>query len=138
MPIDVIMHKMEGRLVPATSYDAELVDSLPLNKDLRCKITVSRSDPHQRWYWKMLSKVVENTEMFATSEALHLFLKVRTGFVDCIKIHTGETVIIPESTSYGSMDQTRFKQYTDAALEVIVTDVLLGTTIDEIMSEVTI
>lgn len=135
MTIDAIMQKVEGRLVPETGYDAELIDSLPLNKPLRCRITQSRSDRHQRWYWKMLSIVVQNTELFHTAEALHLFLKIRTGFVDHIKLHNGDVVLIPESTSFASMDQTRFKQYVDAAKEVIVTDVLPGTTIDEIMRE---
>jgi len=135
MPVDVVMQKMEGRLVPVSGYDAELIDGLPLDKDLRCKITIARSDKQQRFYWVMLSKVVENTDSFSTTEALHFFIRVRTGFVDHIKLHSGETVIVPESTSYGSMDGTRFKQYLDAALEVIVADVLPGTTITELMGE---
>lgn len=133
MPVDVICQKIEGRLVPETGYDAELMDQLPVGVGLRCKITQNRSNPHHRWYWKMLSIVAENTEQFPTAEGLHFFLKIRTGFVDHIKLHSGEIVLIPESTSFASMDQTRFKQYVDAAKEVITTDVLPGTTIAEIM-----
>ena len=134
MATEIIMQKVLGRLVPETGYDAELLDALPSGKSLRCKVTQLRSDPHQRFYWKMLSIVVQNTE-FPTSEALHFFLRIRTGRVDHVTLRNGEAHLIPKSTSYGSMDQRDFLEYTEAAKEVICTEVMPGVTIDELLGE---
>jgi hypothetical protein len=133
MPIDVIMQKVEGRLVPRTNYDAELIDELPLGKDLRCKITVSRSEPLHRWYWLVLSKVVDNTDQFTTTESLHFFLKIRSGRIQKIELHDGSAVLLPKSTSFGSMDDTEFKAYVEDVKQIITQDILVGTTIDELM-----
>lgn len=135
--IEIHCRKNKGSigLVPETRFDLDQLQSLPANKSLKCKITQSRNDSQQRLYWRILALVVHNTD-WPSAEALHHYLRVKTGRVDYIKVTETETHIVPKSTSYGAMDNTEFASYLYDALNAIVTHVMPGTTIAELKSNI--
>lgn len=134
MPIDIYCQKIDGRLIPETGFDAEQMDKLPRGKPVRCRITQPRSDGQQRWYWKLLSRVAENTE-FPDAEAVHFYLRMRVGLYDHVVINAMEHAVVPRSTAYGAMDQTDFNNYVEQAVHVIETVILPGVTVDEALND---
>lgn len=135
MATELYVQKQGWHLVPVNRIDAEALDKIKTGATVKCVLTQPRSVPQHRYYWRILSVVKENTEAFPTTESLHFYLKIKCGYVDHIRVNMNETVLVPQSTSFSAMDQTTFKEYFDAAMHVIETDILPGVTVDALMGE---
>ena len=65
------------------------------------------------------SSVFENQKKYATMEQLRFAITVKAGYVDHIQLEGDRVVLKPKSISFGSMDQTAFKQfYADALIAI--------------------
>lgn len=133
---DIYCRKQGYCLVPEQKYDSDELDAVPNNALVRVRVTQPRNPQHHRLYWAVLSKVYENTDCFPSIEGLHYWLKIKAGYVDHITVREGETTIIPKSISFAAMDQTQFKDYFEAAMSVISTEVLPGTDPTTLFEEV--
>ena len=111
--------------MPVTAGDQELISGLP-QKPFVARLTSAsaRSILQNRFYWALLGKVVENSEHYHGSEGLHFFLKVRLGYVEQIEFHNGKMITRVASTSFERMDDHDFKTFLDAAIDVIVTEII--------------
>lgn len=130
-PKDAVSH-----ITARTPHDVELISGLPSMRDFLATISFPRSLQHNRWYWTLLGKVVENHEFYSSPEVLHLWIKKRLGLWDELKFHDGQVHLRISSTSFPKMDQGSFKDYCDRAIDVIVTDVLPGVRRRDLIAEI--
>jgi hypothetical protein len=134
---DLILSRPADRrslLIPATPHDMDmLIEMVAPGRDVRAKLTQPRSLPQHRFYWGLLQKVVQNHEFYSTTQALHVWLKIKQGLVDAIELHDGHTHIRVGSTSFENMDGIKFKQYLNTSIDLIVTDVLPGVRRSELL-----
>ena len=113
------VEKRGGQFLPITRYDAEEIEKHPDGQLYNVIVASDRSDPHHKFYWLMLNKVVQNNnELWATSAHLHDDLKMILGYYrTVINQATGGVYNVPNSTAYKSMDQKEFREYFDKVVE---------------------
>lgn len=121
-------------LVPHARYDQELFARYREGEKLRAELTAPRSHSHNRLYWAVLKAVCDATGRWPNSETLHTALKLHLGVVDTIPDVHGEPVILPGSTAFRAMDAAGFREFFDAACELISTDICPGLTVDDLLS----
>jgi hypothetical protein len=139
-PIFVVHRNLEriGHvLLPAARYDVERVERLKYDTMLRADFRQDRSPPHHRFYWALIGKVVTATDLFGgQAETLHKWIKLKLGMVEVLEFFDGTSVVDLTSTSWAKMDQIRFREFFDGAVQLILTDVLPGVRRRELLSEV--
>lgn len=128
--------KRLNALVPSDPKTAELIAALPHGATVRAVVTKPRNPAHHRLLWALLAKVVEAGANFESADALLFYLKVRLGHCDIVQGTKGHKYPMPRSISFASMDQQAFKRFYEAAVRVIVTEVLPGVTESELTQEV--
>lgn len=111
---------------PYDGLAQEETRQIPAGKPLRHKVTVPRSVPQNRLYWKALGLVCENLDGGVRKEALHKWLLGRLGYVDVIPLRNGKVDQVPASTAFDSMPQAEFNAYSDKAFDLICEEIIPG------------
>ena len=108
-------------LVPADEMAEEFLSTIADGREIIISVRKARSPQHHRWFWKMLSLVVENTDdKWGGAEDLLEDLKFATGHVRRkVNPFTGEVSIIAKSINFASMDENAFRRFRDRCLYVI-------------------
>jgi hypothetical protein len=131
----ILVHWNGDNLVPQAKYDREMLSQLKAFQPVRVKVARPRSLPRHRLYWAILRIVVENTEIFATMEALHKMLLLACGVTEPLITVDGDIVLLPSSIAFENMDEAQFKPYFDAAMEIIRTRIMPGVNLDVLLRE---
>lgn len=119
-PPPPIVTKLPRGLVPATAYDAEVIDGYALNTEFDLIPRTRRSHPQQGTYWKSLKLAVGATGRWPTDKALHRALKLKLGLVEPLYDTDGKIVGMQvESTSFDEMPHKEFCEYMDAAMAAL-------------------
>lgn len=133
---DVTVKRVGSTLIPSSKIDEDAIRELRENADYTIKLKRDRSGRHHRFFWGLLKKVVDNHAEYNKPDQLLLWLKVRLGYVEEIRFHDDKVWFVAKSTSFSAMDQSEFKRFFDASLDLITTEVLLGVTQKELIKEV--
>lgn len=124
---DLLFVKGIEALMP---YDQDAKDAIGKMKSgdvVRVKgVTRPRNPHHHRLYWAMLSKIVDNTDMFQDPEQLHYMLKIAIGHTRPFINSKGQVFYEPLPTDFASMDQTEFDNYFDRCVNVICARIIPG------------
>lgn len=108
---------------------------LPVGSLVGARIARSRSLPQQRMYWAVLATVVDATGQWRTPEELHLAIKFALGYVNPVLLTSGRRIIVPESTSFDSMNHEEFCAFTEAAYRLICDEIMGGMSLEELLDE---
>lgn len=133
-----IFRKRGRMLVPV---DQEGLDALAMirdERDVHVEIKQPRNPKHHRLLFALLKFITTHSDLFASTDAALLGLKIACGMVDpYIDATTGKTFFVPRSISFSSMDQTAFAAFFDRAVYV-VTDRWMpsGTTPETVRAEI--
>lgn len=125
-------------LVPV---DQEGLDALAMirdERDVHVEIKQPRNPKHHRLLFALLKFITTHSDLFVSTDAALLGLKIACGLVDpYIDASTGKTFFVPRSISFSSMDQTAFSAFFDRAVYV-VTDRWMpaGTTPESVRAEI--
>jgi hypothetical protein len=131
----ILVRKVDGNLIPHAPYDVEMFQSIPDNVPVRAQFAQPRSGPRHRLYRVILRIVVNNTDLFATEDALHDTLLLANGVVRPVMTTAGEIIMIPSSTAFDAMPEEEFKAYFDQAMETIQTHIIPGIDLDDLLKE---
>lgn len=127
MAQDVLLIREGNRLGAYDALSAEAISNINLHEIVTASIRRPRNEKHHRKLFALLKVVFENQSLFATTEELLGALKLATGLFDTGKTIEGVPYARPKSISFAAMDQHRFEQWYDKAVNVILTKILPNT-----------
>ena len=84
------------------------------------KVRKPRNIKHHRKYWGMLASVVEATDRWPSTEAMHRWIKWELGMYTPVAVRDGYTVLEWDSTDFAAMDQRAFGEFYDRAIATVV------------------
>lgn len=123
------------RIVAATQFDLDQLEKVGRERSLRVKITYDRSSPHNRWYRGLVSIVADGVGIHPG--VLHAQLKFEAGLIKqtLVSPRFGVAVLL-ESTKFSEMDETRFCEFVDTAVELIFSQYLPGVSRKDVFNRV--
>lgn len=131
----LLMLEWDGAVFrPRARLDMTLAAKFRQGSPLEATIKERRSEPRNRLYWAVLQAICDATGKWPNSEALHWALKIRLGYIEEIASVDGEILIRPRSTSFAKMSEQEFREYFDAAMSTLLTDVVPGLTIEDLLA----
>ena len=133
---EIAVIRRGSTLIPSSPVDEELLTQLREGAAYTVKIKRDRSSRHHRFFWGILKKVVENHDEYNKPDQLLLWLKIRLGYVEEVRFHDEKIWWVAKSTGFATMDQTEFRGFFDASLDLIVSDVIKGMGKKELIEEV--
>lgn len=132
----IIMRRKLAILEPVTEIDREMLLDIPEGADLTVRVSRSRSPRQHRLFWALLQLVVDNHDHYKRPEQLLEWLKVRLGYVDETVWHDGQVWFKTKSISFASMGQDQFRKFFSMAVDLIVTEVIIGMDMSALLTEV--
>lgn len=132
MPVDIFLEVRPFGFVPVGEYDNEQHQLFAPGSRVRASITRSKSRDMNAFFWALVSKVARGTGY--QKESLASELLIRTGCVHSVTFKDGTVHALPKSIA--KMDHTSFKEFVDAAIELICAEYIGGMTKAELIREV--
>lgn len=136
MPEVVYVRRKGSKLEPCSLVDEEAMSEFPEGKDLSITISRTRSSKQHRFFWAFLNKICENHETYKRAEQLLLWLKIRLGYVEQVHFHDDQIWWVPQSISFNGMDQNEFQKFFNAALDIVVSEVIPGLSVEQLIVEI--
>jgi hypothetical protein len=118
----IIFRKTKHGLAPVSAYDAEQMDAFIPNTEFDIKPRTKRSNPQNRLYWQVLTRMVAATKLrdrYPNARKLHKALLREVGMVDVSFDLDGTPRLTEDSTAFDAMSAEDFKAYFDAAIEAL-------------------
>lgn len=132
----IYVRRRGSKLEPCSLVDEEVLQEFPEGKDLSITISRTRSTRQNRFFWALLNKICENHKEYQRAEQLLLWLKIRLGYVEEVRFHDDKVWWVAQSISFNAMDQNDFRKFFDAALDVIVAEVIPGLSVEHLILEI--
>ena len=132
MPIILLMERRPFGLSPVTEHDREELRQLPPYERVQVTLVRSRSRDMTAFYWALIDKVAQGTGW--TKDALSTELLIRTGTIHCLTFKNGDIHV--EAKSIAKMPQDEFREYVDAAIELVCREYISGMQRGELIREV--
>lgn len=120
--------KHKGALYPAEERAADVNGTIADGDEVMIEIRRPRNLKHHKKFFKLLSIVLENQDLFKTNEQLLTFIKRGIGHVD----EYGEV----KSIAFEKMDQTEFNEFYKKSVDFICMEVIPGMDHEALMAEV--
>lgn len=118
LPPPMKMKVERGRLVPASTYDAERLDSYRVGSTVNVRFTADRMRPLERKYRAILGKVIkECATPWTNAEAAHQALKLACGYVNVGKTASGQFMQWPRSIA--EFDDQEMTDYYESVLAIL-------------------
>jgi hypothetical protein len=112
------MRVERGRLVPATQYDQERLDSYRNGSIINVRITADRMRPLERKYRAIVGKIVKECQTpWTNAEAAHQALKVACGYVSVGRTIGGAFMQSPRSIA--EFDDAEMEDYFERSLQIL-------------------
>jgi hypothetical protein len=126
----LLVRQSQG-LVAATSYDLEMLERYRFGTQLHVTVEQPKDDALMRFY----RGVVHNAgkAIGKDPDSLHWWLRVEAGLWREIDIFDGSSSIQP--LSLRELEQPRFREYVDRAIDLIVTRVIPGADIEVLLKD---
>jgi len=101
----VCMVRRGNTLVPADQHAEEFVNGIAEGREVIVTMRKARSPQHHRFFWALLSKVVENSDDWQTPEEVLDALKLATGHAERRMNIDGGVYLAPKSISFAAMGE---------------------------------
>ena len=128
MATQLLMEKIEERLIPTDDEGYKAIRLMPDGTIVRVTFSVPRSARQLRLYHAMINLVFEHQEeprQFPTRDALRAGINIALGHSEQVHNYlTGQIYTIPKSIAFGAMDHTEFVEYFDAFKHFVLTQIL--------------
>jgi hypothetical protein len=113
-------YRRGSTLVAADIASEDFLSEIPEGKEVLVTIRRARSPEHHRWFFKLLSRVAENSDKWADVDDLLDDLKLACGhYTRRANILTGQIQYVPKSISFAAMGEDKFKRFKERALYVL-------------------
>ncbi len=122
-----VKYRDRSALVPSDSASLEALRKFKDGDIVSAVIKRPRNPKHHRKLFAMLQIVWEGTavqDKYPTKENLLDALKLALGYCEPVRLPNGECAVKVKSIAFESMDQTAFEKFYDAAVDVILTQLV--------------
>jgi hypothetical protein len=137
LPISMIV-EANGRLVPASPYDFELLDKrYKPGQEVEVTFKARKSRKQEKFFWYKVNQIVENTD-FPDAESLVASAKIQLKYVKAIKLigHRGATPSFHfEPRSLSTFERNEFDEFTRRFWDLIATEVVPGLDVKAFLDE---
>ena len=139
--MEMMLIKIDGKYIPWGEGDREKSDTIKDDEIVKAKISRPRNPLHHRKYFALLDLVFKNLphemeERIKTVDILLFEIKLNLGLFDQHTTTGGKLVYIPQSISFGSMEQPEFETFYSDTISVILKHFLKGTNRETLEQEV--
>jgi hypothetical protein len=111
--------------------------SYRLGETYRASVVKPRNLRNHRRYWALVNLCFQNTEGYKSPDQLHQHLKILAGHCSpVVSKATGETYLIADSISFGSMDETEFQAFWARCITAVAEHILPGIEVNAVAYEV--
>lgn len=129
----------ECGLFPVDEEGVEILTKLKLGRDVGCDVKKRRNPKHHRLFFQMIQFLQTHSPIFEhmPTEKAKYAIKLATGcgqfFVDT---ETGQSIFVPRSISFASMEQGEFEHFFDDFCKVAAHRWMpAGTTAESVRAE---
>ncbi len=120
------------RLVPEYDSDQEQISKLKPGTTYKFVVTSPRNIRFHRLFFALINLCYENQTEYTNADDLRAVLTMKAGYYKAIRTDKG-TIYLPESISFASMDEIKFKEVYSKVLDEVVK--MIGSTSEEIEKE---
>lgn len=127
---EILMEKIEDSLHPVDADGQAAIRAMPDRSIVKVKFSVPRNVRQLRLFFAMINLVFDNQReprRFATKDDLRAAVMIATGHFHEVKnlLH-GTVHIIPNSISFGAMDDMAFREFFEAFKNLVFTKIIPG------------
>lgn len=122
----LFMRRTLTGLQPGDRLSAEALERIPLGAEVRAEVTRPRNLKHHKKFFALLKAIFPHQTIYPTMTLFRGAVEVALGYGETMKLPDGRVMMIPQSISFASMDQTEFEALFDRAVELITTRILPG------------
>lgn len=115
----IIFKKDRRGLVPATAYDQEEFERLPLDTSFEVKPIDARGHDQLGFYWAVLNRVVDAVGRWPNAEKLHDAVKRELGYLTVSCDLAGRPHVTLDSIALNAMSDDERKQFIERAMAAI-------------------
>ena len=105
-----------GGLKAADDAAIEALRRVAQGEVVRVELRKVRNPQFHRKFFALLQLVRDSTDAWPTTESLLAGLKLEMGHADQYQARDGQTIMVPRSISFGSMDEIEFAEFYERAL----------------------
>lgn len=129
-----LARKHLGRLEPIDEAGLETLRHI--TGEVMVGVTQPRNIQHHKKYFALLGKVFLNQEKYKTLDELGAALKVACGICQTFTLKSGAKAYIPGSISFSKMDQVKFNEFYDNAIDMVCKHFLPGVESHDLRAEI--
>ena len=107
----------KGALLPSDERARDLMRAMKTGDKVLVKVHRARNPEHNALAHVVFQRIADATGM--TMDAIKLWLKWETGYVDIVAMPNGKRIAAPRSLKFESMSQDEFQSWWDEALPII-------------------
>ena len=134
---DLFLKRTLGGFAAADDASLDAIRSYRLNDIYRATVVRPRNLKNHRRYWALVNMCFQNCEGYKSPDQLHQHLKILAGHcMPVVSKATGETWLIPNSISFGSMDEAEFQAFWGRCIKAVCEHILPGIEIDAVQYEI--
>lgn len=126
---EFLMEKWQDWLRPVEQDAFEAMHQIPEGAIVKVKVSVPRNIRQHRLFFALVKLLWEHQvepRQFPTEESLRKAIIMATGHVLEVRDLEGRVHIMPDSISFGRLDNIAFRQFFESALQVITGRILPG------------
>ena len=118
--LPLFMQRTRNGLSPASPFDAEELERVPVGATVEILMKQRRSLPHHRFFFATLSRLVQAGAVpFNTTDEFLDALKMSCGITQLRQSIGGAPYYVPGSISFAAKDEPAFKAFKDRAFALI-------------------
>lgn len=134
---ELFLRRTLGGFAAADEATQDAMRSYRINEVYRANVVKPRDLKNHRRYWALVNLVYQNTEGYKSPDQLHQHLKILAGHCSpVVSKATGETFLIADSISFGSMDEPEFQAFWSRCITAVSEHILPGIEVDAVAYEV--
>ena len=130
----ILLQRRHTGLWPADDKAEALNRRLSPGDVIAVRMLHHRDPGETALYWRCLECAVKATRRWASSEELHIALKIAMGHVETVRLIDGRRVLVPQSTGFDAMSQEDAHAFYDAALRLVCDDIMGGISLDDLLA----
>ena len=124
---EIPMRRDGNKLVCTSPISEEMIQEVPLNKELLVAVKAPRNTRQFKLSWALADIVSKSVEFLQDRESAMDWLKIKARHVRMIHDpRTGKTAIVPKSISFASLSQEGFRRVLDRMIYVTITEIIPG------------